>query len=212
VWKGRGNLQKVPGRLQNLLEVGVTGLRGMTTDLLGPDGPRYLPLMGTVFLYIFFNNLIGLLPGMKSPTMTVSTTFALGLTMFLCVQTIAIRANGLVGYLKHFAGDVLALAPLMLVIHIAGELAKPMSLSLRLYGNIFGEDNIISVLTAMGFPAWLPVQLPMLAFGLFTAFLQAFIFTSLSCIYVQGFVEHAGHNGHEDDHAHAHGKEHAHAH
>jgi F-type H+-transporting ATPase subunit a len=208
VFLGRSKLEKVPGKLQNVLEWAVEGLRGMTVDLLGPQGPKYLPLMGTVFLYIFSANLIGLVPGLKSPTMTVSTTFALGISMFCCVQGIAIKVNGIGGYLKHFMGDIMALAPLMFVIHIAGELAKPMSLSLRLFGNIYGEDSIIAVLFKMGYPVWLPIHLPMLAFGIFTAFLQAFIFTSLSCIYVQGFTEHAGH----DDHSHEHGHDHADAH
>ncbi len=215
VFLGRSRLDKIPGKLQNVLEWAVESLRGLTVDLLGPDGPRYLPLMGTLFLYIFFSNLVGLVPGLKSPTMTVSTTLALGLTTFLCVQGIAIKVNGIVGYLKHFMGDILALAPLMFVIHIFGEIAKPMSLSLRLFGNIYGEDNIIAVLFGMGYGAWIPVHLPMLAFGIFTAFLQAFIFTSLSCIYVQGFTEHAGHDEHAHDehgHGHEHGQGHAHDH
>lgn len=210
VMAGRSRLDKVPGKLQNVLEWTIVSLRGLTVELLGAGGPKYLPLMGTLFLYIFFNNLIGLVPGFKSPTMTVSTTFALGITTFICVQSIAIKVNGLAGYLKHFMGDILALAPLMFVIHIAGEFAKPMSLSLRLFGNIYGEDNIIAVLFKMGYPVWLPVHLPMLAFGIFTAFLQAFIFTSLSCIYVQGFTEHAGHDEHADDKGHDHGHAHAH--
>jgi len=212
---GRKKLEKVPKGLQNVLEWSLEGLRGMTIDLLGPQGPKYLPLMGTVFLYIFFNNLIGLVPGLKSPTMTPSTTFALGISIFICVQSIAVKANGVKGYLAHFCGDIAALAPLMFVIHIAGELAKPMSLSLRLFGNIYGEDNIIAVLFGMGYASWIPVHLPMLAFGIFTAFLQAFIFTSLSCIYVQGFTEHAGHEhaeGHDHGHDHGHGHEHGHAH
>lgn len=215
---GKKSLSKVPRGVQNLLEVAVEGLRGILVDLIGPEGPRYLPLMGTVFLYIFTMNLIGLVPGLKAPTMTPSTTFALGIAMFFCVHTIAIKANGLAGYLKHFAGDIAFLAPLMFVIHIMGELAKPMSLSLRLFGNIYGEDNVIAVLTGMGYGAWIPLQFPMLAFGIFTAFLQAFIFTSLSCIYIQGFTEHAGHEGHgvghDDPGAHkGHGEEkHAHSH
>jgi F-type H+-transporting ATPase subunit a len=211
---GKKNLSKVPGKVQNILEVAVEGIRGILVDLIGPDGPKYLPLMGTLFLYIFANNLIGLIPGLKSPTMSLSTTFALGFTVFVCVHTIAIKANGLAGYLKHFAGDVAWLAPLFFVIHVVGEFAKPASLSLRLYGNIFGEDNVIAALLGMGKGAYIPLQAPMLAFGIFTAFLQSFIFTSLSCIYIQGFTEHAGHHGHEghDGHEH-HGKEaHAHSH
>lgn len=215
--KGKASISRIPGKLQNILEIAVVGLRGMIVDILGADGVKYLPLMGTVFVYILCNNLMGLVPGLKAPTMSNSTTFALGISMFLCVNGIAIKANGLVGYLKHFAGDVAFLAPLMFVIHIFGELAKPMSLSLRLFGNIYGEDNIIASLFGMGYSAWIPVHAPMVAFGLFTSFLQAFIFTSLSCIYVQGFIEHAGHDdhghgGHDHDHGHSHLHDHAHAH
>lgn len=198
-------MNKVPGKLQSIFEVGVELLNGLLTAFIGPEGPKYLPFLGSIFIYILFMNLMGLIPGMKSPTMTLSTTFALGISTFLYVQAAGIRAQGLGGYLKHFAGEVLWLAPLMFVIHIMGELVKPCSLSLRLFGNIYGEDNVIAVLTSMsdgimtslGGVVPIPVQFPMAAFAVFTSFLQAFIFTALACIYIATLSEHHEEHGHE---------------
>ena len=184
---------KVPHGLQNFFEIVVEALNKLITGMVGPDGSKYLPYLGTLFVYIFCMNMLGLIPLFRSPTMTLSTTLALGLTTFIVVQMYAVRHNGIVGYLKHFAGDILWLAPLMFVVHIVGELAKPVSLSLRLYGNIFGEDNVIENLMTMG--GWIPLHFPMLLFAVFTSFLQAFIFTSLSSIYIGFMTTHEG--GHE---------------
>ena len=115
------------------------------------------------------------------------------------VQQYAIRATGVVNYVKHFMGEVLWLAPLMLVVEIIGELAKPLSLSLRLYGNIFGEDKVAEELMKLG-GGWIPVQAPMLLLAIFTSFLQAFIFTTLSTIYIASKVVHEG--GHDEGHGH----------
>jgi F-type H+-transporting ATPase subunit a len=197
---------RVPRGLANVFEWAVQLLRRLVHGFIPPpQGDRYVPYLGTVFIFIFTMNLLGVVPGFRAPTMTLSTTAALGITTFIMVQSYAIRATGVVGYLKHFLGDVLWLAPLMLVVEFIGELAKPMSLSLRLYGNIFGEDNVIEQLMSLG--GWIPVQLPMLAFAIFTSFLQAFIFTTLSTIYVASKVVHEGHpEDHEgsrpDPHAH----------
>jgi F-type H+-transporting ATPase subunit a len=195
------DLRKVPGRVQNLLEAAVELLQGLVCEMVGPGGPKYLPLLGSVFLYIFLMNLAGLIPGFVSPTMTVSTTAAMGVTVFVAVQYFGIRSNGIGGYLRHFAGEIWWLAPLMFVIHVLGELAKPLSLSLRLYGNIFGEENVINTLIGMAYqslsfgPISIPVQFPMSAFAIFTSFLQAFIFTALSCIYIAGMTAHEGGHG-----------------
>ena len=198
--QGTAKLQKVPTGLQNFWEIVIEGLSGLVSGFLGAQTPKFLPFLGTLFLYIFCMNLIGILPLFRSPTMTLSTTLALGLTTFVMVQFYAIRANGIVGYLKHFMGDVMALAPLMFVVHIFGELAKPMSLSLRLFGNIFGEDNVIEQLMGMGSghgAGWpIPLQFPMLCFAIFTSFLQAFIFTTLASIYIASMVVHEGHDEH----------------
>ncbi len=211
--RGTARLEKVPSGLQNFWEIVIEALSGLVSGFLGPQTPKFLPFLGTLFLYIFCMNMIGILPLFRSPTMTLSTTLALGVTTFVMVQFYAVRANGIVGYLKHFMGDVMALAPLMFIVHIFGELAKPMSLSLRLFGNIFGEDNVIEQLMAMGSmhgEGWpIPLQFPMLCFAVFTSFLQAFIFTTLASIYIASMVVHEGHDEHgghgEPDAGHAHG-------
>lgn len=205
---------KVPKGIQNVFEWIVGMLRGLVHGFIpGKQGDQYVPYLGSLFLFIFVNNMLGVLPAGRSPTMTLSTTAALGITTFFMVQQYAIRATGVVNYVKHFMGDVLWLAPLMLLVEIIGELAKPLSLSLRLYGNIFGEDQVAEQLMGLG-GGWVPVQAPMLFLAIFTSFLQAFIFTTLSTIYIASKVVHeGGHDeahGHGDDHAPKHDEKHAH--
>lgn len=189
---------RVPRGIQNVLEWVVGLLRGMVQGFIpGAQGDRYLPYLGSLFLFIFTMNMLGVIPGFRSPTMTLSTTAAMGLTTIVMVQAYAIRDTGLWPYMKHYtAGTAFPLMLLMIPVEIIGELAKPMSLSLRLFGNIFGEDNVIEQL--MGLGGWIPVQIPMLLLALFTSFLQAFIFTTLSTIYVASKVVHEG--GHDEDH------------
>jgi F-type H+-transporting ATPase subunit a len=202
--------ERIPRGLQNVFEFAVELLRKLVHGFIpGKQGDQFVPYLGSLFLFIFVMNLMGIIPAFRAPTMTLSTTLALGLTTFFMVQFYAIRETGFVPYIKHFMGDVLWLAPLMFVVELVGECIKPMSLSLRLYGNIFGEDNVIEQLMHLG--GWFPAQFPMLAFAIFTSFLQAFIFTTLSTIYVASKVVHEG--GHGDDHGddHGHGEDkHAH--
>lgn len=195
------NYARVPRGIQNVFEWIVQLLRNLVHGVIGKDGDKYVPYLGTVFLFIFTMNLCGLVPFSRSPTMTLSTTAALGITTFVMVQSYAIRATGFVAYIKHFMGPMLLLAPLMLVVEFVGELARPVSLSLRLYGNIFGEDNVIEKLMELGAGAYIPLQLPMLLFAIFTSFLQAFIFTMLASIYIATKVEHGDDHGHEAEHA-----------
>jgi len=198
---------KIPRGIQNVFEWIVGLLRGLVQGFIpGKQGDQYVPYLGSLFLFIFTMNMLGVIPAFRSPTMTLSTTAALGITTFFMVQQYAIRAVGVVNYVKHFMGEVLWLAPLMLIVEIIGELAKPLSLSLRLYGNIFGEDKVAEELILLG--GWVPVQAPMLLLAIFTSFLQAFIFTTLSTIYIASKVVHEG--GHGDEHGH--GEEHDHAH
>jgi F-type H+-transporting ATPase subunit a len=183
----------------------VSLLRGLVHGFIpGKQGDLYVPYLGSLFLFIFTMNMLGVIPAFRSPTMTLSTTAALGITTFVMVQQYAIRGVGLVAYVKHFMGEVLWLAPLMVVVEVIGELAKPLSLSLRLYGNIFGEDKVAEELMKLG--GWIPVQAPMLLLAIFTSFLQAFIFTTLSTIYIASKVVHEG--GHGDEHGH--GEDHGH--
>lgn len=180
--------QRVPGRFRNLLEACVEGLRDMIRMLMGHQGDKYLPFLGSLFIYILVLNLLGLLPLSRSPSIALSITGALGITTFFMVQFAGIKANGIGGYLKHLMGPVVFLAPLMFCIEVIGELIKPASLSLRLKGNIGGEDVLIEQLMHMG--GWIPIHLPVLLFGVFTSFLQAFIFTALASIYIQIMTAH----------------------
>jgi F-type H+-transporting ATPase subunit a len=204
---------RVPRGLQNVFEWAVQLLRNLVHGLIPPpQGDKYVPYLGTVFLFIFCMNMLGVIPAFRAPTMTLSTTAALAITTFIMVQSYAIRATGFVAYIKHFMGDILWLAPLMFVVEVVGEFAKPLSLSLRLFGNIFGEDNVIEQLMGLG-GGIIPVHLPMLFLAIFTSFLQAFIFTMLSTIYIASKVVHEGGHGEEHGEVHGHGHpEEKHAH
>jgi F-type H+-transporting ATPase subunit a len=187
--------QKIPRGIQNFLEMCVSGLRSMYAMLIGKEADKHLPFLGTLFIFIFTMNLIGIVPFFRSPTMVLSVTLALGISTFFYVQTQAIKANGVFGYLKHLMGPLIFLAPLMFPLEVMGELIKPISLSLRLYGNIGGEDTLIEKFLEMGEKLWIPIQAPFVAFAVFTSFLQAFIFTALTCIYLQLVTSHGEDHG-----------------
>jgi F-type H+-transporting ATPase subunit a len=193
------NMDRVPGRRQAAMEWVVQQLDGFTAGIIGPESRRYLPLVGTLFIYILLMNLGGLLPFWVSPTANLNVTVALAISVFLFVQFEGIRVNGVRGYLRHFVGEPVWLAPLNFPLHIVGELARPVSLSVRLFGNIFGEDTVIAVLIGLVAPLiipfkFLPLQFPMLLLALFTSFVQALVFSILTCIYIAGATVH------EDDH------------
>ncbi len=203
---GTRRLQKVPGGLQNLLELVVDTLYGLTESILGPAGRRFAPLVGTFFLYILSMNLLGIIPGLKSPTSNLNTTVALGLCAIVAVHYYAIRAHGFGGWLRHFMGEPIFLAPLMFPLHIIGEIARPLSLSLRLFGNIFGEHAVVGILAGMSpfLYHWansqagiaVPLQLPMMLFGIFASLIQALVFTMLTAIYISVTVGDLGEHGH----------------
>jgi F-type H+-transporting ATPase subunit a len=197
-WFATRRYERVPRGLQNLLEWAVQALRNMVHGVIPHGGDKYVPFLGTLFLFIFSMNMLGVIPAFRSPTMTISTTAAMGLTAFILVQVYCLRDAGLKNYVKHLMGPVALLAPLMVPVEIISELVRPVSLSLRLYGNIFGEDNIIEQLMSLG--GIIPVQLPMLALALFTSFLQAYIFTMLCTIYIAGKVVHDEEAGHGEEH------------
>ncbi len=208
-WLGTSRLTRVPGRLQNLLEWLVDALQRFCKNMIGePYWRRFTPFVGSLFIYIFLVNAWGLIPGMQAATSTVNTTLALALCTFVMTHYAGFRCAGL-GYLKHFAGEPLWLAPLMFPIHVIGELARPLSLTLRLFGNIGGEEKAIAIFVSLGLltGAYIPFQLPLSALGLFTSFVQALIFALLSSVYIAGALPH-------EHHEHAHGKhvEHGHGH
>ncbi len=178
-----------PKGLQNFMEYILDWLREQFSGALGEGGQQYLPLVLTLFLYIVVSNLLGLVPAFKSATAATSTTIALGLFVFVFVQYVGIKHNGFVNYIKHFFGPVLFLAPLLFVIELVGEIAKPFSLGMRLFGNIYGEDIINDLLTRGGTHLYfIPFQLPIYLLQIFTDLVQAYIFAILTCSYISIFT------------------------
>jgi F-type H+-transporting ATPase subunit a len=196
-----------PGKLQNFMEMVVESLDDFFCGILGPRGRRFTPFLGTLFIYILCMNFLGLIPGMKSPSSSLNTTVALAICVFLYVQFTGIKSLGVIGYLDHLAGnprDVITwvLVPINLPIHIVGELAKPLSLSLRLFGNITGEDILIAVFVGLGvlafsfshLPVGIPLQIPFIFLALLTGTIQALVFTLLSTIYFLLMLPHEEEN------------------
>lgn len=178
----------VPGKLQNVLEGTIGFFEGLLVDIIGPEGKKYLPVVGTVGLFIFFSNILGLIPGLMSPTAKLNVTVGCAVTVFLYYHWQGMKAQGPLKYLKHFMGPIPALAPLMVPIELISHFSRPISLSIRLFSNIFAEEVLVVVIASL-IPYLLP--LPFMALSIFTSVLQAFVFVLLSCIYLAGAVEHA---------------------
>src|SRR5258705_825929 len=141
------NLQLVPRGLQNFLEVVLEQFQQMIDDVMGHEGRRYLPLIATLGLFILTSNLMGLVPGLTGVTSNLNTNAACALVVFIAYHWIGTRKQGLIPYLKHFAGPVpVALKPLMFVIEIISHLARPLSLTLRLFGNMVGGHILLAVI------------------------------------------------------------------
>jgi len=175
-----------PGNVQQVFEVLITGLEDLIEDVVGHGfGKRFLPFIMGLAFFIFVGNIFGLFYFVQPPTANPNTTFALSITAFLFYNIIGIKDNGLFSYLKHFAGPLPLLAPLMVPIEIISHLARILSLALRLFGNIFGEHTATGIFFMM-FPFLLPW--PMMGLGIFGAFLQAFIFIMLTMAYLNGAV------------------------
>ena len=177
----------IPSKLQSVLELIIQFFESLLTDLIGKDGKKYLPLVGTVGLFILVCNLMGLVPGFMSPTSKLNVTAGCALTVFLYYHWQGVKAQGLFKYLKHFMGPIPLLAPLMVPIEIISHFSRPLSLSMRLFGNIFAEELLILIMASI-IPFLLP--LPFMAIAIITAVVQAYVFVLLSCIYIAGAVAH----------------------
>ena len=146
----------VPTRSQTLLEMVFESLDNMVCGIIGPEGRKYTPFIGTLFLYIWCMNMQGMVPGLKAPTSYIGVTLGLSITVFIYVQLfVGIKENGFGGWLYHLAGSPQdkigwGMAPVMFVLHVIGEFVKPISLALRLFGNILGEDSLIGVFGLLG--------------------------------------------------------------
>lgn len=173
--------------LQNLLETMVEVILKLISDSLGSNVARdFLFVVGASIFFILFSNLSGLVPGFNPPTGNLNTTAACALTVFFLTHYFGWKEHG-IKYLKQFVGPFLWLAPLMIPIEIIGHLARPMSLSLRLFGNIMG-DHLVAAIFVMLCPILVPVPIAFL--GLFVAIVQTFVFTLLSLAYFQGAISH----------------------
>jgi F-type H+-transporting ATPase subunit a len=185
-----------PGKLQVAVEDSIGALQSMLQDYVGHKGPRYLAIVTTMMVFILTGNLMGMVPGFMAPTGNINVTVGCALTVAVYYHIQGIREQGIGAYLKHFAappGAPIFLAPIMLPIEIISHLSRVLSLSLRLFGNIFGEELVIVILFSI-IPFVVPV--PMMFLGLITASLQAFIFVLLTTIYLGGAVasEHEQHD------------------
>ncbi len=204
---GARALAMIPTRGQIAVEALVEGLDNFVKGVLGKrEGRRYLPFIGTLFLFILSMNLAGLVPGLKSPTSKITMTGALAFSVFCYVQWTGLRRLGFVGYLDHMVGqprDAMgwALVPLMLFIHGIGEIVKPISLAARLFGNVMAEDTLLGVFVMLGtmlmawshLPIGIPLHFPFVLMALIFSFVQALVFTSLSTIYILMVLPHEAH-------------------
>jgi F-type H+-transporting ATPase subunit a len=185
-WLLSRRLELVPTPRQSFLEMIYRMFEGLITDTIGPEGKKYLPVIGTVGVFIFAANFIGLVPGFMSPTSKLNVTVGCALVVFFYYHAQGVRAQGL-AYFKHFVGPIPVLAPLMIPIEIISHFSRPVSLSMRLFGNIFAEELLIIIMASI-VPFLLP--LPFMAVAIFTSVIQAFVFVLLACIYIAGAVAH----------------------
>ena len=211
---------KLPKGFQNFSEWVAESMNSFVQTILGHEGVKHTPFIGTLFLYITLMNYIGLVPGLHSPTANITTTLALGIIVFVYVQVEGLRNNGLAGHFSHFLGPKLGkyplMAPLMLPIELMSELFRPFTLAIRLFGNIFGEDVILVVLAGLGVTmmgsqaaGFIPFQFPIMLLALITCFVQAMVFSTLTCIYLSLVAPHE--HEHEERHTEGAHDHHAHA-
>jgi len=178
----------LPKKGQNVLEFIIDSLENFMVGITGPEGKFFFPYIATIFIYILFCNLIGLVPGFYSPTANLNTTLSMAICTFILTHVIGIKFHG-AKYIKQFMGPVWWLAPLMFPIELIGHLARVMSLSIRLFGNIFGKEMVLGILFVLGGLYLAP--LPILFLGILVSFIQALVFMLLSIIYFVGAMEEA---------------------
>ena len=181
-------IRLIPGRAQNFFEVVVSGMEEFMVDVTGEEGRWFFPLVGTIFLYIATCNLIGLIPGFFPPTASINTTLSCALVSFLFTHFVGVKYHG-IKYIKHFLGPIWWMTPIIFPIEVIGHLARIMSLSFRLFGNMMGHELVLMILFMLAGAFFAP--LPIMAMGIFVSFVQAFVFFLLSIMYFSGAMEHA---------------------
>lgn len=195
---GSKHKEDIPNRFQNFMELIVETFRSLSISILGSDGEKYIPLLGTLFIYILSMNLLGLIPLMASPTSDLNITVALAICVFVFVQYLNIKHMGVKGFLYHLAGSPTngvgwAIAPLMFPIELLTQISRPVTLALRLFGNILGEKILVAFFAVVGITLlyFFPIQLPFMFLGILTSVMQAMVFTLLTAIYILLSVPHS---------------------
>lgn len=195
-WLASRRFQQIPRGLQNFVETIVESLNAFTEEIIGPEGRRYAPFIGTLFIYILSMNLAGLLiPGFKSPTASLNTTAGLALCVFIYVQCIGLKSYGLKGYVVHMMGSpesglMAVIGLLILFIELIGEFVKPVSLAMRLAFNITGEDSFLGAAVSFGVLG-LPLQLMAMGLGLILSTAQALVFSTLTAVFIGMKLHHS---------------------
>jgi len=174
-----------PGHIQNVMEVIIDGMHKLLLDTMGPAGLKFFPLIATIGLFILVSNLLSLVPGFESPTANLNTNVSMALIVFFLTHIMGVRIHGW-KYLKQFVGPSPWLAPLMLPIELVGHLARPVSLTFRLFGNIEGGHLVLAVILIL-VPFLVP--LPIMALKLLICFIQTLVFMLLSMMYIAGAME-----------------------
>jgi F-type H+-transporting ATPase subunit a len=173
--------------LANLMELAVGGLLNFMRQTMGEHAGKFIPLIGTTAIFILISNLMGTIPGFDPPTSNINTTLACAIVIFIATHYVGIRTHG-ASYIKHFLGPVWWLAPAMLIIELIGHFARVASLSVRLFGNMFGDHMVLAI-----FMGLVPLLIPVIFMGLgvFVSCVQALVFTLLSILYISGALEEA---------------------
>ena len=198
IWILKGRLsEEEPGYGQQTLELGVLAIRGMLEDIIGPQGLKYFPVIMTFAVLILISNLMGLFPLFMSPTAAVSVTFALGISSFLYYNYIGIKENGLFGHLKHLAGPIWWIAPLIFPIELISNFIRPFSLGIRLFGNLFADEKVVVTVSGLAAPYTWVAPLLLMPLSIFVALIQTFVFVLLSQLYLSE-VSHGSHEEHEE--------------
>ncbi len=179
-------LKMIPVGGQNFFEVLIGGIEDFQLSIMGEEGRPYFPLIATLLIYILAMNWIGLIPGMFAPTANINTPLACALVVFILTHVIGVKVHGF-KYIKHFLGPVWWLAPLILIIELISHVSRVLSLTFRLFGNILGEELVVAILLVLA--GFFLAPLPMMILGIFTSFVQAFIFSLLTMMYLAGSLE-----------------------
>ena len=176
-----------PGKFQHIFEVIYDFIHGESDDQVGHEGNRYLAFFGTIFIFVLFGNLTGIVPGFESPTMVPAVPLGCALATFGYYNLVGIQANGILKYLGHFVGPLPLMAPLMIPIEIVSHLARPLSLTLRLYANMFAGEQVTMVFLSL---TYFVVPAIFMGLHIFVSLLQAYVFMLLTMLYVAGAVAH----------------------